>query len=134
MKKCGNSRIFSAVVRSCFRSSPSCQSGSMPRRCGRQEWKVRRRADGRAFRSSGWCLQRTACRSFDLHISDSGRIPLKEQAGIVLKTSHNPVLSLAETLPGNAADLCGQGILFGFAQGNGGFRIDKWHGNILLYI
>ena len=68
------------------------------------------------------------------HISDSGRIPLKEQAGIVLKTSHNAVLSLAETLPGNAADLCGQGILFGFAQGNGGFRIDKWHGNILLYI
>ena len=117
MKKCGNSRIFSAVVRSCFRSSPSCQSGSMPRRCGRQEWKVRRRAE-----------------AFDLHISDSGRIPLKEQAGIVLKTSHNPVLSLAETLPGNAADLCGQGILFGFAQGNGGFRIDKWHGNILLYI
>ena len=63
-RECGNSRIFSVVVRSCFRSSPSCQSGSMPRRCGRQEWKVRRRADGRAFRSSGWCLQRTACRRF----------------------------------------------------------------------
>lgn len=80
---------------------------------------------------AGACSGRRA-EAFDLHISDSGRIPLKEQAGIVLKTSHNPVLSLAETLPGNAADLCGQGILFGFAQGNGGFRIDKWHGNILF--
>lgn len=82
---------------------------------------------------AGACSGRRA-EAFDLHIGNGGRIPLKEQAGIVLKTSHNPVLSLAETLPGNAADLCGQGILFGFAQGNGGFRIDKWHGNILLYI
>lgn len=74
---------------------------------------------------AGACSGRRA-EGFDLHIGNGGRIPLKEQAGIVLKTSHNPVLSLAETLPGNAADLCGQGILFGFAQGNGGFRIDKW--------
>ena len=51
---------------------------------------------------AGACSGRRA-EAFDLHISDSGRIPLKEQAGIVLKTSHNPVLSLAETLPGNAA-------------------------------
>lgn len=64
---------------------------------------------------AGACSGRRA-EGFDLHIGNGGRIPLKEQAGIVLKTSHNPVLSLAETLPGNAADLCGQGILFGFAQ------------------
>lgn len=44
---------------------------------------------------AGACSGRRA-EAFDLHISDSGRIPLKEQAGIVLKTSHNPVLSLAQ--------------------------------------
>ena len=82
---------------------------------------------------AGACSGRRA-EGFDLHIGNGGRIPLKGQAGIVLKPGHDPVLPFAETLPGNAADLCGQGILFGFAQGNGGFRIDKWHGNILLYI
>ena len=71
---------------------------------------------------------------FDLHIGNGGRIALKGQAGIVLEPGHDPVLSFAETFPGNAADLCGQRFLLGFAQGDGGFRIDKWHGNILLYI
>ena len=33
----GSSRFAPAEVRSCFRSNPSCRSGSMPRRCGRQE-------------------------------------------------------------------------------------------------
>ena len=39
---------------------------------------------------AGACSGRRA-EAFDLHISDSGRIPLKEQAGIVLKTQFSPL-------------------------------------------
>ena len=43
---------------------------------------------------AGACSGRCA-EAFDLHISDSGRIPLKEQAGIVLK----PVITQFSPLP-----------------------------------
>lgn len=117
MEKNAGIPAFSAVVRSCFRSSPVvsrevCHVDVVGRN-GKFAGEQMAELSGHL---AGACSGRRA-ELLHLHISDSGRIPLKEQAGIVLKTSHNPVLSLAETLPGNAADLCGQGILFGFASG-----------------